>query len=246
MLGRSSAAKKEPTPANKQAVATAAPKAKKVAPAPRKPSPAIAPEGKSRAQYKQELYQSIEATNKTIKRQTWIIGITFAVAVFFGLTKDYFVYFAATEDGRMRELQPLSHPLMERSQWISFAQDGAVAANTYRFNTLERDMNNAQKYFTREGWASFEKAMIRSGNLVRAGRNQQTNNAFVERGSGTIVKEGLDAEGRAYRLIQFPMTVHSYARSEEQTYNFTVEVVVVRVHEADYPRGIAINEFRAK
>ena len=208
--------------------------------------PQVAPEGKRVIDYQSDLLRSVESTNKSVKRQTWVIAASLAVAAFFGLTKDYYVYFAAEEDWRLRELQPLNHPLLETSQWLQIAVDGAVAANTYRFNTIQRDMEQARKHFTREGWASFEKAIQRSGNLVRAQKNQQTSQAFVEQGTATIVDEGLDPLGRAFRRIQFPMKVNTYSRSEEQTYSYTVEIVVVRVSEVDFPRGIAINEYRAK
>lgn len=154
------------------------------------------------------------------------------------------VYFAATNDGRILPLVPLSHPAASDRAVVSWATNVATAAYSYDFVNWRSALSGISPEFTKEGFASFIGSLKASGNLKLVSDNRMVASA-VPTEAGVIVAKGL-LKGVYVWKIQVPILVTYQAAKSSVSQNLLVTLMVVRRSVLVHPKGLAVAQFLAK
>lgn len=150
-------------------------------------------------------------------------------------------YFAATVDGRIMQLFPLSEPMLSPGELLQWAHRAAISAYTYNFVNYRDAMQQLQNQFTPSGWRYYEDALKVSRNLEMVLAKKLVVSA-VATGTPVILDQAV-IDGRYSWKIQIPLLV-SYQSPNEQTQKPVIVMMIVsRVPTVDMPKGIAIVSF---
>lgn len=154
------------------------------------------------------------------------------------------VYFAATNDGRILPLVPLSRPAMEDRSVVSWATSVATSAYSYDFVNWRSALSALSPDFTKEGFASFIGSLKASGNLKLVSDNRMVASA-VPTEAGVIIAKGL-LKGVYVWKIQVPILVTYQAAKSSVSQNLLVTLLVVRRSVLSHPKGLAVAQFLAE
>lgn len=152
-------------------------------------------------------------------------------------------YFATTTDGRISPLIPLDQPNISQNALLQWANTAAVTAYTYNFVNYKQALQEAQAYFTPDGWDAFTEALNSSNNLVAVQAKKLVVSA-VATGAPVILQQGLLAGVYAWR-IQLPMLVTYQSASQFSRQSILVTMLITRVSTLNSPQGIGIAQFVA-
>jgi len=153
------------------------------------------------------------------------------------------VYFAATNDGRILPLVPLSRPATSDRAVVSWATEVATGAYSYDFVNWRKVLSGLSPDFTKEGFASFIGSLKASGNLKLVSDNRMVASA-VPTEAGVIVAKGL-LKGVYVWKIQVPILVTYQAAKSSVSQNLLVTLLVVRRSVLSHPKGLAVAQFLA-
>ncbi|MHB1287272.1 MAG: type IVB secretion system apparatus protein IcmL/DotI [Leptospirales bacterium] len=154
------------------------------------------------------------------------------------------VYFAATNDGRILPLVPLSRPAMEDRAIVSWATEVATSSYSYDFVNWRKALSGLSPDFTKEGFSSFIGSLKASGNLKLVSDNRIVASA-VPTQAGVIVAKGL-LKGVYVWKIQVPILVTYQAAKSSVSQNLLVTLLVVRRSVLSHPKGLAVAQFLAE
>lgn len=152
-------------------------------------------------------------------------------------------YFATTIDGRISPLVPLDQPNIAPTALLQWANTAAVSAYTYNFVNYQQALQEAQNYFTPDGWAAFMEALSSSNNLTAVKAKKLVVSA-VATGAPVILQQGMLSGVYAWR-IQMPMLVTYQSASQFSRQSILVTMLVTRVSTLNSPQGIGIAQFVA-
>ena len=151
-------------------------------------------------------------------------------------------YFAATPDGRLITIHPLSDPVLtdqEVLQWVSVA-----VRRMYQLDYVhwKQQLQQIQEYFTVAGWQYYIAALRNSDNLNTIEKLQMVTSSAVT-GAPTITGKTI-ISGRYAWKIEVPLLV-MYRGQKNNNIRQTLKVtlIVLRVPVQDNPNRIAINNF---
>ncbi|MHB1285574.1 MAG: type IVB secretion system apparatus protein IcmL/DotI [Leptospirales bacterium] len=154
------------------------------------------------------------------------------------------VYFAATNDGRILPLVPLSRPAMSDRSVVSWATSVATSAYSYDFVNWRKALSSLSPDFTKAGFDSFIGSLKSSGNLKLVSDNRMVASA-VPISAGVVVAKGL-LKGVYVWKIQVPILVTYQAAKSSVSQNLLVTLLVVRRSVLSHPKGMAVAQFLAE
>ncbi|MFY3175289.1 DotI/IcmL family type IV secretion protein [Achromobacter xylosoxidans] len=161
-----------------------------------------------------------------------------AVSLYFSLNpvREYF----AVDNGRLVPIVALSAPHRTPSQVIQFVSSTLNEALALDFLNWRKDQERVRDRFSKNGFASYLKALEDSGILdsVRKKRMNLTNSTFT----GVITWEGLN-EGVYTWIVQVPVELRLVGQNTElPTQRFLATVRVSRTSTLDSTEGIALEQ----
>lgn len=171
-----------------------------------------------------------------------IINVVLVAVIFYQIaTRPAPQYFATTNDGRIIPLYPLSEPIVSKQALLDYAAKAVVAAYNFDFVNYRKKLQDAQIYFTPDGWREFERALDASNNLKTVIADRLIATAVV---TGTpVIQDERVVNGRYAWRIQMPVLITYESASKKIQQPVTVTLVVMRVSSLSVPRGIAIAQF---
>ncbi len=152
-------------------------------------------------------------------------------------------YFATTIDGRISPLVPLDQPNIAPSALLQWANTAAISAYTYNFVNYRQALQEAQNYFTPDGWSAFMEALNSSNNLTAVIAKKLVVSA-VATGAPIILQQGILSGIYAWR-VQMPMLVTYQSASQFSRQSIIVTMLITRVSTLNSPQGIGIAQFVA-
>lgn len=167
--------------------------------------------------------------NKLFKHS--FASVFFALASLGGLT-------ACSTDNMLRP-----SPTATQAPVLLWANEAVVAAYTYNYATLTHDLQSASAYFTPEGWAAFNEALVNSGNLAAVTKKKLIVSALVE-GTPTILNEQT-VRGRSTWVVQIPLQVTLQNAKIHKHIHFQVTMHIFKVSAQGGTTGLAIEQFIA-
>ncbi len=161
-----------------------------------------------------------------------------SVSLYFSLNpvREYF----AVDNGRLLPIVPLSAPYRTSPQVIQYVSSTLNEALALDFLNWRADQERVRGRFSKNGFASYLKALEDSGILdsVRKKRMNLTNSTFT----GVITWEGLN-EGVYTWIVQVPVELRLVGQNTElPTQRFLATVRVSRTSTLDSTEGIALEQ----
>ena len=152
-------------------------------------------------------------------------------------------YFAATNDGRLISMHPLSDPVKSDDFVLQWASLAARRAFDLDFVHWQEQMTAESSYFTADGWSDFSSSLKKTNNLKTLVELQMVATAEIT-GAPQIVQKAV-IDGHYAWSIRVPVLVKYISAKKTITQTLMLTLVVVRQSIADYPAGIAINNYIA-
>lgn len=152
-------------------------------------------------------------------------------------------YFAATEDGRLITLDPLSVPNLSRPALLSWAAQSATETMTFGFSDYRRRLQESSRHFTGIGWKSFTTALVNSGMIEAVTTRRQLLNA-APAAAPTILSEG-EVLGVYQWVVEIPMMITYQFGEEKESTPQTLRLTIVRVPRLESANGVGIQQWLA-
>lgn len=191
----------------------------------------------------QDKYRTTKDTNLTLSI-VLLVSVTTNALLGWAVVHKRPVYFAATNDGRILPLVPLSRPATEDRAVVSWATTVATSAYSYDFVNWRKALSSLSPDFTKEGFASFIGSLKSSGNLKLVEDNRMVASA-VPISAGVVIAKGL-LKGVYVWKIQVPILVTYQAARSSVSQNLLVTLLVVRRSVLSHPKGLAVAQFLAE
>jgi len=181
---------------------------------------------------------SILKSNYLLASALLVLTVTNAVGWFFALNRER-EYFAS-DNGRILPLVPLSTPYRKPAEVIQYVSSTLNQALSLDFLNWRADQESIRGKFSKNGFASYLKALEESGIMdrVRKQRMNLTNSTFT----GVVSWEG-NNEGIYNWIVQVPVELHLVGQNTElPTQRFLATVRVSRTSTLDSIDGLAIEQ----
>ncbi len=150
-------------------------------------------------------------------------------------------YFATTTTGEVIPLQSLSMPVVTNTYLLQWAELATRACYNLDFLHYDKQLANAETYFTPDGWTSLNAALNASDVINSLQQNKLFMSAVVS-GPPVILDQEV-IHGRYTWRVQLPLLVTYTSASEEHKSQFTVTMDIMRVPVIDAVKSIQINNF---
>ncbi len=150
-------------------------------------------------------------------------------------------YFAATDDGRLINIHPLSDPVVSDDfvlQWASTAVRQTFALDYVHWR---EQLQGVSDYFSTDGWKWFLQALQGTNNLKTLVDLQMVSSATITGAPQLLDRAVLN--GRYAWKISIPVLITYASTSKNFNLPATVTLVVVRMPITEAPARIAINNF---
>ena len=154
-----------------------------------------------------------------------------------------YITVAATPDGRVIEMTPLSEPIMSDAALRNWTVSAVTEAFTLGHHDWRMRLADIRGYFTGEGYDGYLQALEDSLYLDRIRENLQVA-AAVATGAPVITATRL-FDGHAAWSIEFPMLVTFQAGNRINHQRLTARVLVMRVPLSENATGIGIQQLIA-
>ena len=154
-----------------------------------------------------------------------------------------YITVAATPDGRVIEMTPLSEPIMSDAALRNWTVSAVSEAFTLGHHDWRMRLADIRGYFTGEGYDGYLQALEDSLYLARIRENLQVA-AAVATGAPVIVATRI-FDGHAAWSIEFPMLVTFQAGNRTKHQKLTMRVLVMRVPLSENAAGIGIQQLIA-
>jgi hypothetical protein len=160
---------------------------------------------------------------------------------YFSHRKPHYKYFATTQGGRIFNLTPLNQPLLSDTIVKEMASEAVKTVFAFNYLNYNQVLSNSQKYFAANAMKGFSNQMNQSGGLIEnVVKNKFIVTPYIS-GVPTLIKKGVIPGTSEYgwRLI-IPVTLAFQSDSEAYKASYNCYVNMIRVSQANNPRGIAI------
>lgn len=147
-------------------------------------------------------------------------------------------YFAVTEDWRMKELAPLTQPVMTPDAITDWVAGVMRRMFTLQYNNWRNELQDIQGQFTTSGWNAIMPALEAYGLTEALEKNFGVSYGSVV-GQPVVLNDGYEADGRYFVTVQLMVKV-GIQTSTQIEQQITLTVKCVRVSETINPRGMAI------
>lgn len=193
---------------------------------------------KSMASYR-AAYRSISRLMNAL----WVVVFLLLCGTFYVISsyKPEGAYYFLSEAGGKRRVPALRDPNISKAFVTSWAEQVASEVMTFGFADYDVKLGATRKYFTEDGWSSFQVKMMGSGFFKTVLQVQQILTA-VPRSSATIVWQGVMSGNYVY-IVQVPLMVMVRAGDVRKSDAVNVRLVVNKVPTSQSPSGLAISRW---
>lgn len=157
-------------------------------------------------------------------------------------------YVPVMEDGRLLPLVPLSKPNVDQAEIANFSLEAIRKLNTYDYINWVSQLNEAQFYFSSQGWKKYDEELQRVDTL-KAVQARRMIVAVRPTGDVRLVKEGKTSAGIYVWQVEVPVRVSYTAHVDSSGQGGNAQIgkvtlTISRVPTTENPRGIAIQVYK--
>jgi intracellular multiplication protein IcmL len=148
-------------------------------------------------------------------------------------------------DGRNppRPVVGLDSPVVDDAQLLEWTVRAVLAAYNVNYHDYPVQLNTAGRRFTLNGWNSFAKSYIASGNFEAMKRARMLCTAQAQRSA--VIRDASLVRGRLSYSIQFPIVQTCQNTQQSSDTNLMITALVVRTDAEDRPDGLAVDQLVA-
>src|SRR3989338_5668864 len=150
-------------------------------------------------------------------------------------------YFAATPDGRIINIHPLSDPVVTESFILQWAADAVRKVYSLDFVHWQDQLQEASNSFTPDGWNWFLQQLKASNNLNTIQQFHMVSTATIT-GAPQIVAQAVISGHYAWK-VSLPVLI-TYTNGDRNIYQTAeITLLIIRMPVWQVPDRIAINNF---
>lgn len=170
-----------------------------------------------------------------------LVSVGLNVALFYAKPEPK--YFATDPEGRVTRLVPVGRPFLGNAALLQWAADTARMAYSLDFVHYREQLESLRDKFAASAFKAFLANMQSSGNIKSMTENHMVMEATAE--PPTIIKSGLNADGRYSWTIEVPLTIVThYGGRNRRSQRVIVQMHVVRVDNRLRPKaGVVVTQF---
>lgn len=148
-------------------------------------------------------------------------------------------------DGRSppRPVVGLDSPVVDDAQLLEWTVRAVLAAYNVNYHDYPVQLNTAGRRFTLNGWNSFAKSYIASGNFEAMKRARMLCTAQAQRSA--VIRQTSISRGTLSYSIQFPIVQTCENTQQSSQTNLMITALVVRTDAEDRPDGLAVDQLVA-
>lgn len=151
-------------------------------------------------------------------------------------------YFAATADGRLIAIHPLTDPVLSDQQVLQFVAKAVRDMYALDYIHWRAQLQHVQSYFTVYGWQYYIDALRSSDNLNTLRKLKMVVSSQIT-GAPHIARKTI-ISGRYAWKVEVPLLVtYRGAKGQAIRQSMKVTLIILRVAVQDNPSRIAINNF---
>ena len=149
-------------------------------------------------------------------------------------------FYATTPDGRVIPFTPLEEPVMTQAALGSWVVTAVTEAFTVGHHDWRLRLSGVREYFTEDGYDGYTRQLEESRLLERVREYRQVTSAVAK--GAPVMTQATMWQGRALWTMEFPMLLTFHAGNREDTIEFVVTTLVMRVRREERPAGIGIQQ----
>ena len=173
-----------------------------------------------------------------------VVNIGLIIAVVVLANQPPIVRFVAVNaEGGETPLITTNKPMMGDAAVLTFAQRAVEDSFSLGFANYRLDMQRARKFYSDAGWKGYLEALHQSHDLL-AVRRRQLDMTVVVSGPPTVVRQGVQANGRYGWIVQMPVRLIFAGDGERSANDWIMVIHLQRQSNLTHPYGIAIEHFR--
>lgn len=148
-------------------------------------------------------------------------------------------------DGRTppQPLVALDSPIVDDTELLQWAVKTVLAPYNVNYHDYPEQLNTAGRRFTHNGWNSFAKTYMTSGNLELMKRARLLCYAQAQRAA--LIRATRVIGGALAYDVQFPIKQTCQNTQQENTTALMMTALVVRTDDPDHPDGLAVEQLVA-
>lgn len=189
------------------------------------------------------------ARRKTLDKVTLglcgLLALSVSANVWMGLQPTEYRYFAADSMGRVVPVTPLDEPVQSTAEVLDWFRIAVVESLTMSFTDHKVRLQANRRFYTDDGWESFEQALQRSA-IVETVVDRKLVTSVVPTGAPVILESNVLRNGRFGWRVEMPVLVSYESASTRETQKYTIVAVIVRRPEVESPRGLGISQIVAR
>ncbi len=170
------------------------------------------------------------------------LGFTLALLLFLMISHSLMnplpVFFPTTVAGQLIQEPPLDQPGLGQNVLFEWLTEGMMVVNSFNFVNSETVFDEAQKYFTPEGYGTYKSGLQAAGVIDKV-----INNKYVLRATPTSAPQITEEKVLANRYfwqVKLPM-LFQYKSVDSVTYdNVDISIIIMRVPTTQSPDGVLI------
>lgn len=173
-----------------------------------------------------------------------LFNIAFACAFIFvfyyGVMYKQDVYFAATPDGRMQELPPLSEPYVSVNGVSNWTAQAITETYSLDFRNYPKTLARVKDYYSKQAWKEISEQIQP---FLESLDNKRLVISAVADEAPRLLAEGVYQNMRYCWKLEFPLTLTFQIAGGTETYRWLVQVLVSRANVMEKPEGLEILQF---
>ena len=148
-------------------------------------------------------------------------------------------------DGRNppRPIRGLESPVLDDTQFLEWTVRAVLAAYNVNYHDYATQLNAAGRRFSLNGWNTFARSYIASGNFEAMKRARLT--CFAQPQRAAAITEPKMIDGRLAYEIQFPIVQTCENSQQTSQANLMISALVVRTNDEDRPDGLVVEQLVA-
>ena len=150
-------------------------------------------------------------------------------------------YFAATPNGRILQIYPLSSPVVSDSYVLQWAANKVRLSFAQDYLHWHQQLEDVQSSFTPEGWRYFVGSLKRSNNLKTLTNYKMVSNAEII--GSPVIEQKAVIRGHYTWKIKLSILVTYNNIHKKIPMPMDITLIVIRMPVQNYPSRIAINNF---
>lgn len=153
-------------------------------------------------------------------------------------------YFLVDGHASPRPVVALASPVVDDAQLLEWSVRAVLAPYNVDYHFYPQQLNTASRRFTPNGWNTFARSYIATGNFDQMKRARLV--CYAQAQQAALINETLRLRGALAWRVQVPIVQTCENSNQASTSNLLITALVMRVDDEAHPDGIAVEQLVAQ